>query len=261
MGAPPTLTPTVYIPPLDATPTINISPPTGLPNDFSNLPFAGINNPTAAAAPNESGVSPDMSPVQVIRPELVTITTINGTPLNGELYRPADTSQSTPGIVIVTTRFDEWSGFPIILRDAGFTVLSVESRIPALPGDFTAMLDALIAQTAVDGERIAVMGAESGADIAFIGCSEDSRCKAAVLLTPLDRAALLNMIGAFNPRPLLVTASQDDSQAAQTAEALRLAVTGEATFQPFESEGRGTQILINRPDMGQLIVDWLSGQL
>jgi hypothetical protein len=263
VGAPPTLTPTVYVPPLDATVTINPAPPTELPGDFANLPFAGLNNPTAAAAPNQSGVSPDMTLAPEARPQLVTITTASEATLNGELYRPVNLAlgQTTPGILIVSTRFDEWSGFPLVLRDAGFTVLSVETRIPALPGDFTAMLDTLIAETTVNPESIGVIGAESGADVAFIGCSEDARCKTAVLLTPLDRPALLGVMSAFNPRPLLVAASQNDTDAAQTAEALRLAARGEAMFQPFDDAGRGAQILVNRTDMQTLIIDWLNRHL
>jgi hypothetical protein len=259
VGAPPTLTLTPNIPPLRATVTVNIAPPTELPNDFSNLPFSGVNNPTAAAAPNESGVDPDMTLAPEFRPELLMIEAAGGGTLNGELYRAE--GEGLPGVVIVTTRFDEWQGFPLTLRNAGFTVLTIESRIPALPGDFTAMLDTLIADRSVNGVRVGVIGAESGADIAFIGCSQDARCKTAVLLTPVDRPALLTAMGGFNPRPLLVSASQNDNEAAQTAQELRLAATGEALFQPFEDAGRGAQILSNRPDMEQLIIDWLNRYL
>lgn len=260
-----TRTPTkTAMPPLNATVTVNPLPPTQIGNDFSAGQFVGGNNPTAAAAPAESDLRPENTPMPEVRPELVMINTMNGSPLNAELYRPANLTAPAPAVLIVSTLFDDWGGFPVLLRDAGFIVLNVQSRVPLLAGDFDAMLDYLAADVSVNGDRIGVIGAENGADSAFIGCTEDARCKAVVLLTPQDRLALANVVPAFNtsPRPLLIGVSQDNPDAARTAQDFRQSLSGDdITLQPFDAAGRGTQILTNRPDMGDLIIVWLTRYL
>ncbi|HEX2621456.1 MAG TPA: hypothetical protein VHL11_14960 [Phototrophicaceae bacterium] len=267
----PTATPTkTSLPPLDSTATINPLPPTPISNDFNASQYTGINNATAASAPGNSDLLPQDTPIAEVRPDLVNLATSSGIALNAELYRPANLATGTPagartpGILIISTPFDDWGGFPVLLHDAGFTVLNVQIRIPMLPGDFKAMLDYLAAENTVDPEKMGVIGAESGGDNAFIGCSEDSRCKALVMLTPTDRQSLLNTAVIFNnaPRPLLIANSQDNTEAAQTAQALRLSLTGDdITLQPFDSAGRGTQMLFTHQEMAQQIIDWYRARL
>ena len=251
----PTPTPTRNIPTLQASPTVDARPPTPLPPEaVLQGNFAGRNNPTAAAAAAESGLLPGETDAPLDRPSLITITAADGRILNGELYSRDETS---PGVLIIGSQFESWDGFPVMLRDAGFTVLLVEARIPALAGDFTAMLDNLILQN-VDPARLAVIGSQNASETALIGCAGDARCGAVVLLSPIRETPLLGALRDYNPRPILIAASENDPEPYQAANALRLAATGDALFQPFEDAGRGTQILVQRPDMVQLIIDWLA---
>jgi dienelactone hydrolase len=137
----------------------------------------------------------------------------------------------------------------------------VETRIPPLEGDVAAMFSALEAQPNVDPARMAILGAESGADIALTGCAEDARCLGAGLLTPLDQNALLPDMSAFGGRSLWMAVSEEDSTSALTAEALRQAATGPATLQTYQEAGRGTQMLFSQPQVSASLVDWLRGLL
>ena len=257
----PTVTPSPEPPPLAASPTVNPLPPTPLPDDFSSLPNVGVSNPTAAAQANNAEVGASMTMPTEYQPTLLQVGTVNGSPLNGELYLPDNLASGTlvPGVIVISAQFNDWRLFPLSLREAGMIVLQVETRIPPLAGDITGMLDALETQANVDPERMAILGAESGAAIALVGCAEDPRCKAAGLLTPLDQTTLLPQMSAFGNRGLWIVVSEEDSTSALTAEALRQAATGPATLQTFQEAGRGTQMLFSQPQVSASLVDWLRG--
>jgi hypothetical protein len=253
VGAPPTLTPTVEMPPLEASPTVDIRPPTPINGDSSSV-LPGQNNPTAAAAPAQSEVLPGTPSFDPARPLLLEIAVANGSTLNAELFVPG---QRAPGVVLIGSAFDDWGAFPTMLRESGFAVLVVQARIPALEGDFLAMMDTLSGSQAVNSEALAVIGAASGADVAVNGCAGDERCDVLVLLSPLRVESNLSAVRAFSPRPLMMAASEDDGLSFQAMEALRQVATGDVVVQPFQEAGRGTQILENRADMRDFIIQWL----
>src|SRR5690606_1443302 len=91
-------------------------------------------------------------------PELLQVQTTNGGPLNAELYLPDNLAPSTmsPGVLIISSQFNDWRGFPLTLREAGMIVLQVETRIPPLEGDAASMLNTLVTQVNVDPNRLAV---------------------------------------------------------------------------------------------------------
>ena len=85
-------------------------------------------------------------------------------------------------------------------------------------------------------------------------------CDTVVLLSPLE-PALLAQVGAWNPRPIMQIASQEDEESFTLVQAIDAAATGEKAVQPLVSAGRGTAILLNRPDVGDLIITWMQRQL
>jgi hypothetical protein len=78
-----------------------------------------------------------------------------------------------------------------------------------------------------------------------------------VLLSPSDNPGLVEAIARYNPRPLFLAATQEDAPSFNGISALRGAATGAVFFQPFEQAGYGTALLENRPDLGDLVVEWL----
>ncbi|MBZ0302817.1 MAG: hypothetical protein K8J31_23940, partial [Anaerolineae bacterium] len=103
--------------------------------------------------------------------------------------------------------------------------------------------------------------ASQGADQVLQGCAVIAACDTAVLLSPLDSADLNAVLAQFNPRPLMVVASQEDVDSFALASALDAAATGDKLFQPFDRAGHGTALLANRSDLGPLIIEWLQRQL
>lgn len=254
-GPEPTPTPTAAFGELAPSPTFDIHPPTDLPVGVP-LNMEGLNNPTAAAMAAQAAFLPEMAtPDLTVRPVLITIPLPSGVQLNGELWLPGG---SAPAVLLLGSTFEGWGGFPAILRDAGYAVISIEGD---LQGDtisnIRAIFDAVAVQPGVDPARLIVIGAQNGADSGLQGCSADSRCLGTVLLSPQNAAVLEAVMPAYNPRPILVTASQEDSASLRAAERIRLAATGSAILQPFEGAGRGVQILANRPDMIALVITFL----
>jgi hypothetical protein len=111
-------------------------------------------------------------------------------------------------------------------------------------------------------DRLAAVGADVGADMVLMGCAAEPLCDAAVLLSPSDSTALLDAMVTYNPRPIFLTATQEDTPSFNAITALQAASAPGATFfQPFETAGHGTALLLNRPDLGDLIIEWLRQQI
>ncbi|NWG15365.1 MAG: hypothetical protein HXY41_01900 [Chloroflexi bacterium] len=253
--AAPTPTPTAALsgPTLEASPTFAPDSPADAPAD---LIYEGQNNPTAAAlAPGAA-----MPPLVVSRSasgsagQTVEITAEDGSLLFGDLY--VNTTVLAPGVLLLAEERSAWGDFPALLHANGLTVLVMSVRPAAALADFRVMLQTLINGVA-DPARIGVVGAGQGADVALLGCAADLLCDAAALLSPSNTPSLVEAVRRFNPRPLFLTASQEDTEAFSAVQAAQAAATGEVLFQPFERAGSGTALLQNRPDLGNLILAWL----
>jgi hypothetical protein len=255
-GPPPTETPTPDHIELAPSPTFNIQPPTDLPN---NVPLGreGMNNSSAAAVAAQSDLSPGLPTLDAsLRPVLITLPLPSGVQLDGELWMG---SSSAPGVLLLGGTFESWSGFPAVLRDAGYSVVSINGDVDGDPAiTIKAIFDIMAVQPGIDPARMLTIGAGIGADTALIGCASDSRCLGAVLLSPQNAADLEAAMLDYNPRPVLLTASQEDSASLRAAERVRQTATGSALLQPFEGAGHGVQILFNRPDMVDLIREFLN---
>ncbi|MBK9123223.1 MAG: hypothetical protein IPM16_08895 [Chloroflexi bacterium] len=254
-GPEPTATPTPAFPELAPSPTIDIHPPTEIADDGA-LILEGVTNPTAAALPADSAFLPAMpTPDLSNRPILIETMLPSGTRVDGEVWLPGGRA---PGVVLFGATFEQWAGFPSQLRQAGYSVVVFQWSRSITPDDFTMLLNSAALQPGVDPARLILIGAEAGADSALAACAADGRCLGSVLLSPQGSDDPQAVMDAYNPRPILLTASEVDSASLRTANTLRQLATGSALLQPFEDAGRGTQILFNRPDMVTLIVDYLA---
>ncbi len=252
----PTQTPTPDVLPLAPSPTVDIHPPTPVGQDgFESVGGVdGVNNATAAALPNFADLLPNTPVFDPEKAQVISVPGAEGSALPAEFFA----ADGTPlGLVLLLgLPADDWAAFPTLLRDVGFSTLSVELRPPALDGDFSAMIDTLRGLALSEAPLIAV-GSGTAADLAFTGCAAESRCAAAGLLSPQQALPLLAAAPAYGARPLLLMVSLTDSTAFGAVEALRGAVTGQVLVQPFDDSGSGAEMLIRRPDARDLIVAWL----
>jgi len=253
-GEPPSPTPTRALsgPTLAASPAPFTGPPTEAPPDIEG--GIGQNDPTAAALPGGAALPPMVIGTPGSGRQQVEITADDSVLLYGDLLQNREVRM--PGVLLLGTDRTAWGDFPERLYTSGYTVLIMEIRDGAGEADVRVMIEALTSGMADPG-RIAVIGAARGADLALVGCAAVAACDMALLLSPLQEQTLLNAISRYNPRPLLQAVSQEDEESFATAQALDAAATGEKLFQPLENAGRGTAILLNRRDVGDLIIQWL----
>jgi hypothetical protein len=231
------------------------------PNPFEILPeeFIGVNDPTAAALAPDSALPPIPNPVSTpdgIR-QPVEIVAEDGAMLTGDLYlMPGD---RRPGLLLLAQDHLFWGDYPLKLVDAGFTVLVMNMRpvdVIDSMADFEVMLRSLSSGLA-QPDRLGVIGSNAGADMALFGCGAELLCDAAVLLSPLGLLDPATAMGNFGQRPVLLVASDEDSTAFAAIQALQAAAVGEVLYQPFTGAGTGTDMLFTRPDLGDLIIQWL----
>lgn len=249
--AAPTLTPTPGLsgPAIAASPDLFLGPPTEGPPPQEGV---GFSDPTAAAQPNQGALPPRALEGASSGGQSIEIVALDGALLTGTLYQTSADRQ--PGVLLLANT--DWGDFPAQLSAAGFTVLAMGLREGGDERDVEAMIEALVSGAA-DPAHLAVVGASQGADMALRGCAINPACDTVVLLSPLDEAALLNALTQFNPRPIMLVASEEDADSYAVARALEAAATGDRLFQPFVQAGHGTAVLNNRPDLGQLMIAWL----
>lgn len=256
---PPTMTPTSVLsgPTIEASPTLNLVQATNISFDA----VVATSNATVAALAPDSVVPPILigTPSANSIGQPVSVTAQDGTQLTGTFYQKSD-GVRRPGVLILGADVNAWGDLPFRIYDADFTVLVMPLRSTNAQADFTVMLQALTSGDA-DPSRLAVIGALDGADVTLLGCAVDKLCDTAILISPSNSPAMLQAMGAFSPRTVLMVASQDDPISFPAVQALQPMNRGEVLVQPFASAGRGTDILAKRPDLIDLMVAWLQRQI
>ncbi len=216
----------------------------------------GQNNPTAAALPNSGSLPPQqVGTSQIGEAQTVEIVLPSSQVVQGDLSLAGDTVNRVPGVLLLNADRSTWGELPRQLQAAGYTVLLVDST-PLATEDLETLLESLSETGAVDPGRIAVIGAESGADLALLGCTIYPICDAAVLLSPRSQETLVNVLPNYNPRPLLVVAAQNDAEGFGTAAALARSFADGSQFVEMAS-GSGTGLLALNSNLARDIITWL----
>lgn len=258
-------------PPVPITPSYALSAPTLQPSaEFfpevqTSIPTAqrlmGQNNPTAASMPSGGEMPPlavGTSEVGSLR-QAVQVTAGDGTQMNGDLYM-ALSDVPAPGVLMLAPDRTAWGDLPLRLQATGFTVMTMDLRPNAVIGDVDAMLRALTQMELIDAGHMGVIGAEAGADLGLVACAQGSPCDVLVMLSPAQETAVTGAILQYNPRPLFMTAGEDDAAFAIT-ELLRASVRGTLAYEPIPGSARGTALLQADPSLGDDIIEWLAVQL
>jgi hypothetical protein len=251
----PTITPTPSLtgPTLEASATVNPLPfPSIVPGENY---FENYFDPTAAGLAPGAQLPPERvgTPVPSQLFQEIVLNAMDGTPMFGDLYQQ---SERVPGVLLITRNRLDWGTLPEQLYQAGYTVLTMDIRSNAGLEDFEVMLQALSSGIADPG-RLVVMGGDEGADLAMIGCATDLLCDAVALLSPIGRDTLLNAMITYNPRPILLAASEQTQEAFLTIQALQAAATGNATYQTFQDTSSGAQIVQAHTELIDVIIGWV----
>jgi len=120
------------------------------------------------------------------------------------------------------------------------------------------------AQEGVDGDRLALVGASIGANLALVEAARDETVGSLALLSPgfdYFRVQIRGLIEEYGERPSLLVASEEDAYSAETVRALAASAPGEAELVMLTSAGHGTAMLEGDPELAGDLIAFLNRTL
>jgi len=210
--------------------------------------------------------------------------TEDGVEIVGSMWMPE--SGKAPAVILLhmlgRTR-EDWNGFAEELLKNGYAVVSIDLRghgesVKTKDGktlnykqftdsdyrnmvmDVAPVLQFLREDQRVDGNRIAIIGASIGANVALKVAASDPDIAAVVLLSPGKNYRGVTTEGAmieYGQRPVLIAVSEEDSIAATSSRRLKELAQGDSNLIMYKNAGHGTRMFDTEADIAEQIVKWL----
>ena len=216
----------------------------------------------------------------------VLLNTTDQVKLAGDWYSPNVGDAKLPAVLLVHGFGQDRKQWDSLVRErllpAGFAALTVDLRghgaskekagasLTAEPGwssdpkqfplDIGAAIQWLKARKDVDVNRIAIIGCELGADLAFVASGKYEEVRSAIVISgdAGNAGVLAKAIPNFQPHSILFIATQGDSQGASSAREFEKQTGFPVRVQIYEnSEARGVKVLQDIPEASGLMIDWL----
>lgn len=215
------------------------------------------------------------------RSQRVSFRTTDGVTIAASFYET--TRKPAPAVIclhMLTRNRRDWEPVAAQLTTAGIAVLTVDFRghgesgvaptdaaagLASLTEDVAAARRYLESRPEVIRDRIGLLGASLGANVALLAASSDPGIEAVALLSPtLDYRGLRIEQAArkYGPRPMLLVASREDAYSART---IRDLTKGE---QPASSRekilvdaGHGTAMFARDSSLIRTLVEWFQRTL
>lgn len=210
-------------------------------------------------------------------PAAASLTTADGVVLQASYGQPA--KPSTNGVVFVHMNGrskEDWAGVAEACWNAGSWVVTVDLRgmganVPAgttppalTPDDYQKMtqdVNAAVAYLRGKGvTKVALVGAELGANLAINVAAEDPAVADVVLLSPgmvYQGVIATDAVKRYGARPLLMVASTEDAYAAQSVARFEQLASGDKHVEMYENAGKGTRMLNRAPELEGYLVGWI----
>jgi pimeloyl-ACP methyl ester carboxylesterase len=220
--------------------------------------------------------------------ERVTVKASDGTVLVGDLYLPPSQEQQMAPLVVLLHMLSrnrrDWQPYIPRLTAQGRAVLAMDLRghgesikrgherlswrtfrtsdYAKMPADLLETLDALSGYgTLIDLNRVAVIGASIGCNVAVVAAADRETIRALVLLSPgLDYRGIKTReaMRRYGRRPLLLVAGSADTYAVKSTRTLYGVAAGPKEIKIYHGEAHGTRILERRSDAVTFVFDWLA---
>lgn len=219
--------------------------------------------------------------------EEITLSTADGVTLSGTYSPPND--KRAAGVILWHDRDrdrSDWGNLAEALHREGYAVLAMdlrghgkstrrgngtldrqamsESDFAKAVQDVQAAYQYLTGREEIEKDRIAMVGAGWGANLALQFAARERRLKTLVLLSPalsIQGLQALEDMDRYGERPVFLAASLKDTQATEAVRQLEKAARGERMVKVYEDAGRGAEMLKKASDLIDLIVDWLEETL
>ena len=216
----------------------------------------------------------------------VFLNTTDQVKVTGDWYAPIGAEAKLPAVILVHGFGQDRRQWDAFVRErllpAGFAALSIDLRghggskekagaplnaeaswrsdSKQFPLDLDSAIQWLKARSDVDGNRIAVIGCELGADLAFLASGKYEEVRSAIAISgdSANAGVLAKSVTDFQPHSILFIAAQGDSQAANSARELEKRTGSPVRVQIYENtDVHGIKILQDIPEASGLMIDWL----
>lgn len=198
--------------------------------------------------------------------------------IHATVYAPSVTP--APGLILLhqagSTR-DSWAPFARMARANGYFAIAIdlrghgESSGAANPSAFTtddwlAILNDIPAakeqliKAGADPNKIAIVGASIGANLAMRYAATDPQIQAIVLLSPgeeVNGIGIVQTIQTYTSRPILLMASQIDGYSARSAKKLDDLAAEYTELRLYPGAAHGTDLLDAVPVAAEQVLMWL----
>jgi pimeloyl-ACP methyl ester carboxylesterase len=217
----------------------------------------------------------------------ITLQTKDNIKIEATYYPPKE--KQAPGVILLhmlSRDRHDWNALAKRLQEEGYGCLSLDFRghgeslgpakKPLNWRDFTQkdyarmVLDLkagwsfLSHEPQIIRDRIAIIGASIGANIALVFAARNPRVKSLVLLSPgLNYRGIETpeAIRNYGPRPIFIVASKEDIYAADSSAKLYALSRGKAVLKLYEGSGHGTKLLNQDKELPDLIINWVKDTL
>lgn len=203
--------------------------------------------------------------------------TPDGLVLIGTFYGPLDFEPPWPGVILLHMLWSDrttWDEYAHELARNGFAVFALDMRGHGETGgevdwdlaadDIQMVWDNLSARPEIASNRMGMVGASIGANMALVSGTNEPDARTVVLLSPgLSYAGVetSDAMVAYGERPVFIAASQEDAYSANSSRKLHEIAVGEARLDMYQDAGHGTFMLANEPELGEEIINWLKEYL
>jgi pimeloyl-ACP methyl ester carboxylesterase len=204
----------------------------------------------------------------------VKITVDDGLVIRGSFY-PAVSDAKAPTVLLLHQNESgrtEWNPIIPSLMAKGYNVLAIDQRGFGLTGgtvsytklekDADDVLVWLRNQPTVDADRVAVIGASIGANVALRVCATDDRCHAVVALSPglsFFSVTTLDAVKTMSKKGILLIAAQLDTDSAGAVRALSFSAPSDNSIMAtlYSASRNHGNALIGFKNVNSTILEWL----
>jgi pimeloyl-ACP methyl ester carboxylesterase len=207
-------------------------------------------------------------------PTTAALTTSDGVTVQAVWGAPAKAERAVVLVHGAGRTGDDWNLLADALFRQGLIVAVVDLRghgasasavaADLTPNDYAAMhkdVQATVAHVRATGaSKVALVGADLGANLALNVAADDPDIASVALLSPgMDYKGVIttDAIRRYGARPALFVASADDAYGARSATSLDAAAQGPHRLELYEAAGKGARMLNREPSLEGTLVGFL----
>jgi len=206
----------------------------------------------------------------------VRVETADGLVIRGTIH-PASGPPPWSGVLLLHMVYgdrSQWDELVPLLTSNGYAVVAIDMRghgstggeinWEKAEGDILNVWNYMTEREDIDQSHSAMIGASIGANMALVSAANQPEVNTVVLLSPglnYFGVTTSDALEEYGKRPILIAASSEDTNSADSSQELAKAALGESKLLTYDGAGHGTAMLQNESELQKIILEWLDQYL